>query len=209
MVGYLAAEITKHLSAGQSVLWLVAGGSAMKIAIDVADRVKSNDLKNLTVTLSDERYGPVGHQDSNWFQLTRAGFKLPGAELIPVLNNRSLKTTVKRFDGILAQEIRNVDYKLGLIGIGSDSHIAGIKPHSPAVNATTMATGYNWDDYRRITMTFPAIEAMDEVVAYLAGEAKQAALDALSKDAPLAEVPSQILKRAKKAIIFNDMIGKK
>jgi len=207
VVAYLALEIAKHLSSRQKVLWLVTGGSAMKIVVDTANKIKSGDLKNLTVTLSDERYGPVGHQGSNWFQLKQAGFKLPGAALIPILDGGSMDKVVKRFNKILAREIKQADYKIGFIGIGPDSHIAGIKPHSPAIKAKAMATGYDWEDYRRITMTFPAIELMDLVVTYLVGRAKQEAIEALTKDASLAEVPSQILKRTKKAIIFNDKIG--
>ncbi len=207
VVAHLTIAISRHLAAGKKVLWLVTGGSAMKIATDVADKIKSTKLKNLTVTLIDERYGPVGHADSNWFQLKQTGFKLPGANLIPVLNGSSMEATVKRFDKILAREIKNADYKLGFMGIGPDSHIAGIKPRSPAINAKTMAVGYDWDDYKRITMTFPAIELMDSVVTYLAGEAKQEAIEALKKDAPLEQVPSQILKSVKEVVIFNDKVG--
>ncbi len=207
VVAYLTLRITRRLALGQKVLWLVTGGSAMKIAVTVAKKLRRTDLRSLTVTLTDERYGPVGHQGSNWLQLKQAGFNLPGANEVPILNGSSMEATVKRFDKILAREIKNADYKLGFIGIGPDSHIAGIKPHSPAIDAKTMAAGYDWDDYRRITMTFPAIELMDTVVTYLAGEAKQAAIEALTKDAPLAEVPSQILKSVKEAIIFNDRVG--
>lgn len=208
VIAYLTLEITKHLSGGRKVLWIVPGGSAMKIAVDVADRIKSKDLKKLTVALSDERYGPIGHADSNWFQLVQCGFKLPGAKVVPILNGGSMEASVGRFDEILSREIKAADYRLGLIGIGADNHIAGIKPHSPAVNATTMATGYDWDDYRRITMTFPAIESMDTVVTYLIGGAKLSAIEGLAKDAPLDEAPSQILKKIKNAIIFNDKVGK-
>ena len=38
--------------------------------------------------LTDERYGPVGHPDSNWSQLLQKGFDLPQAKLVPVLTGR-------------------------------------------------------------------------------------------------------------------------
>lgn len=206
VVNYLVDTIKQRLERDQRVLWLVPGGSSIAVAVQVSQKLSKNNLQNLTATLTDERHGEVGHPDSNWQQLHEAGFKLPGANEVPILNGSSVEATIERFDKILAREIKRADYKLGFIGIGPDSHIAGIKPHSPATSAKAMATGYDWDDYRRITMTFPAIELMDTVVTYLAGEAKQTATLALTKNAPLAEVPSQILKRAKEAIIFNDRI---
>ncbi len=192
---------------GERILWSIPGGSSTPVVVAVSKQLQGKELSNLTVTLSDERYGPVGHADSNWLQLNRAGFNLPGANLIPVLDGGSLRSTVKRFDKILTREIKNADYRLGFLGIGPDSHIAGIKPGSPATAAKAMAIGYGGDDYTRITMTFPAIKQMDTIVIYLAGEAKQPAIEALAKDAPLDEVPSQILKKVKEAVIFNDRDG--
>ncbi len=208
VVAYITLEISEHLAAGEDVLWIVTGGSSIKTAASVADKLRSADLKKLTAVLSDERYGPPGHSDSNWSQLIGSGFKLPGAKLIPILDGSSMKDTVERFDKILRREIKNADYKIGLIGVGPDSHIAGIKPGSPAMKTTAMAIGYDWDDHRRITMTFAAISLMDAVVAYMGGEAKRSAIETLEADAPLRQAPSQILKQVAKAVIFNDRVGK-
>jgi len=52
------------------VLWLVPGGSNIPIAVEAMDMIRKEmsglSLKYLTITLSDERYGSVGHKDSNW-----------------------------------------------------------------------------------------------------------------------------------------------
>lgn len=209
VVNFLTATIKEQLAKKRSVLWVVTGGSSMPIVVAVCRQLEDIDLSNLTVTLGDERYGPLGHNDSNWAQLKDLGFYLPGANLQPILTGKSLPQTVRDYNQFLKKSFEESDYKIGFIGIGPDSHIAGIKPRSPATTAKNMAVGYKWDDYIRITMTFPALKLLDCAVTYLIGESKQAATLALTKSAPLAEAPSQILKKLKKAIIFNDRLGEK
>lgn len=178
----------------------------MPIVVAISRQLEDIDLSNLTVTLSDERYGPLGHNDSNWTQLEQLGLYLPGANMQPVLSGKSLEQTVKDYNNLLKRSFVESDFKIGFIGIGPDSHIAGIKPASPAISAKGMAVGYKWDDYVRITMTFPAIEHLDCAVTYLAGESKKDAIAKLSGNTSSQQTPSQILKKLKQVIIFNDRI---
>src|SRR3990167_11435143 len=92
---YLVGVLTEKLLDNKKVLWLVPGGSAMKVVAAVSRDLAIENLANLTVTLTDERYGPVGHKDSNWPQLEAAGFKLEGASLQPVLIDKDLEETTK------------------------------------------------------------------------------------------------------------------
>src|SRR5688572_30377315 len=85
---YFAKKIAGHLSKGRKILWLVTGGTNIKVAVSAGKLLKNQDLTNLTISLTDERYGPVGHPDSNWHQLKQAGFDLPGATMIPVLQGK-------------------------------------------------------------------------------------------------------------------------
>lgn len=179
----------------------------MPIVVAVSRRLENENLSSLTVSLSDERYGPVGHSDSNWAQLLELGFYLPGAMLQPVLEGKSFEQTADDFSSFLEKQLAQADFKLGFIGIGPDSHFAGIKPGSPAIESKAMAVSYKWNDYERITMTFGAIEKLDTVISYLAGESKARAIKELQKDSPVAKIPSQILKKLKQAVIFNDRIG--
>src|SRR4051812_16644787 len=91
----LSAKLDGYLLEGKKVLWLVPGGSN----IPVASRIMSslhNNLGNLTVTLTDERYGDIGHADSNQVQYTAAGFDLKGASFIPYLIGEPLEDTVRK-----------------------------------------------------------------------------------------------------------------
>lgn len=206
---YLAEVLSAQLSSGKSVLWLVPGGSAIAVAAAVGNHLKDQPLDHLTVTLTDERYGPVGHADSNWRQLMAAGFNLPGANLLPVLSGASRQETTKNFGLKLEKSLAAADYSIGLFGIGADGHTAGILPHSPAVNATTLTQSYKTENFERITMTPPAIGKLDEAVAFALGPNKWPVLNRLTDTIGIAEQPAQALKQVSKLIVFSDYQGGK
>lgn len=208
VVEYLLERIINNLHGGKQVLWLVPGGSAQEVAIAVSKQLHGKDLRLLTVTLTDERYGPVGHTHSNWQQLLDGGFDVPGASLVPVLEageDRALAT--EKFNDNLHGLLRRADYRLGFFGVGPDGHTAGILPHSPAVRATTYAAGYQGADYERITMTPAAIAQLDEVVVYAVGKAKWPVIDAFDETMPLDVQPAQALKQVPLVTICNDCKG--
>lgn len=204
---YLAAAVTKRLSRGKRVLWLVCGGSSIAVAAAASKLLAGHDLSKLAVTLTDERYGYVGHPDSNWRQLSEAGFALPGARLRPVLTGASMDSTVAGFADILEEELDRADYRLGFFGIGPDGHVAGILPGSPAVDADDLTAGYDAGNFRRLTMTFQAISALDEAVVYAVGEAKWPVLDQLEDELELDVQPAQALKDIETLTVFNDHKG--
>lgn len=207
VIDYLTGVLKERLATGQEVLWLIPGGSAIEVAAAVSQRLHGIDLSKLTVTLTDERYGPVGHPDSNWHQLEQAGLNLPGARLVPVLHGHSVEDTTVEFARHLQEYCQGAAYCLGFFGMGADGHTAGVLPDSPAVSATAWAANYQGSDFMRITMTPPAIAALDEAVVYAMGEAKLSALQNLRQDVPLTKQPAQALKKVKQFTIFNDQIG--
>ncbi|MBI2592462.1 6-phosphogluconolactonase [Candidatus Saccharibacteria bacterium] len=207
VVAHLAITLDRHLAKDKRVLWLVTGGSSIPLAVEVASKLNRANLRNLIVTLSDERYGPIGHPDSNWQQLLDAGFNLPGAKLYPVLSGKDLEQTASDYCTIVEDALSQADFKLGFIGIGPDGHAGGIKPHSPAVNSAKLAVGYQSDDFIRLTLTPRAIARLDEVVSYALGEAKWPMLDRLAKHLPVSVLPAQCLKAVGKLTIYNDRRG--
>lgn len=207
IVNYLYNNISQLLRNGK-VLWLIPGGSAAKIAVNIADRLReSSNLNNLTVSLTDERFGPINHSDSNWKLLMDLGFKLPNARMLPVLDGGSLEQTAEHYSLFLNQALANCDYSLALAGIGADGHIFGILPHSPAINFNKDICAYQGDDFSRITLTEQFIKRLDEVVIYTVGTQKQLTLDKIDTDISVDKQPAQLLKNVKKAIIFNDYKG--
>lgn len=159
---------------------------------------------NLAISLTDERYGLIDHQASNWRQLLVAGFNLPGATLNPVLKGFDLKTSVTDFNTFLNIWLKRASYKVGLFGIGVDGHTAGLLPHSPALSSSTLATSYQAPDFLRITITPAAIIHLDEAFVFAVGPAKWPTLKKLKTNLSLIEQPAQILKKIKKLTIITD-----
>ncbi len=201
---YLARLISTQLGDGRRVLWLLSGGSAIAAAVEAAKLLQGADLSNLTVSLIDERYGEVGHADSNWAQLLAAGFDLPGATLHPVLSGLGQAETAEDFEHFLASQFAASDYVVGLLGIGPDGHTSGILPHSPAVTATELVCTYDGGGYQRITTTPVALGKLGEAVVYATGESKWPQLDRLETELTIAEQPAQTLKTVSKLTIFTD-----
>jgi len=207
VVQYVNNVISQKLAANQTVLWLVPGGSAIKVAAEVSQQLPQKYLSQLTVTLTDERYGPIGHTDSNWPQLESSGFKTINAVNQPVLIGQNLESTAENYSQILEEDFKKADYNLALIGMGPDGHICGIKPGSPAIGSDQLTAGYKWDDFVRLTITGKALKMLDEIVVYAVGSAKWPQLDALDREIEPNSQPAQLLKGLKKVIIFNDYKG--
>jgi 6-phosphogluconolactonase/glucosamine-6-phosphate isomerase/deaminase len=205
---YLVKSITAHLNRGDKVLWLVAGGSAIDIAVQTAKELKDNpNISGLAVSLTDERYGESDHPGSNWQQLIDKGFQLPGARLLPVLNGENFEATAKRYSDFLNTELDTADFSIALAGMGADGHVFGIKPHSPAVDSSYDVVAYDWDDYRRLTPTCKLIKRLDEVIVYAAGAEKHHQFDDLEKNLATQNQPAQLLKSLHNVTIFNDYVG--
>ncbi len=207
VVDFLTERLQAALAAGQRVLWLIPGGSAIAIAAAVSQRLPAGRLGNLHIGLTDERYGPVGHPDSNWQQLTKAGFVFADTANEPVLHDVPMDREVQSFEAWLDDQLSHSDYRLGFFGMGADGHTAGILPDSPAVTSSSLAAGYDGGAFQRITMTGKAIAQLDEAVLYAAGPDKHAALDKLEEAAAPTEQPAQFLKLVNKLTVFNDLKG--
>ena len=214
VINFIAEALRSRLRGGQSVLWLVTGGSCIAVAAAVSKQLVGTPLDKLTVTPTDERYGPVGHPDSNWQQLQAAGLDLPGAKLLPVLSGKTQAVTTKEWSQTLDAALNSADYRLALFGIGPDGHIAGVLPHSPVVSASETAVSYQSEaipgvrpPFQRISMSLTTITRLDEAVVYTTGEAKRPVLDRLETEQSLEDQPSQILKRVAAVTIFNDYKG--
>jgi 6-phosphogluconolactonase/glucosamine-6-phosphate isomerase/deaminase len=206
VVDFLHKKISLSLREDKQVLLLVPGGSAIQIVIDLAQKLSKETvpLGKLVLTLTDERYGPVGHADSNWKQLNDSGLKLPGVTLHSVLNDKSMADTERDFEMFLNNQINEADYTIGFFGIGPDGHTSGILPNSSAVHASHLVHAYDGGTYQRITTTPAAISKLDEAVVYAVGESKWPVLRQLETKKSIDEQPAQALKRIPKVTIFSD-----
>lgn len=205
---FISNIINKKLQGGRKVLLFLSGGSFVPIEVEISKKIKEEHSSNLTITLADERFGCVGHPDSNWFHLQESGFEIKNAEIIPILQGENIKETSDKFENTLNSEFKKADYKLALLGIGADGHTAGILPSSDALRSSGLVCFYNTELYNRITVTPSAISLLDEVIVYANGKEKWTAIENLYKDIDIALEPAQILKKVPLLTIFTDYIKK-
>lgn len=201
----VVTTVKDHLARGERVLLLLSGGSGAAIAVAAARELQHTDLSHLAVSMTDERYGQLGHPDENWQQLLDAGFSLPGATLYRPLVGESRDYTTTAFANWLSEQLQIADYKIGIFGFGNDGHTAGIKPHSSAVTSPELAASYPGDDFKRITITFPTIRQLDEAIIQASGPEKRPIIhDLLTASPPLDDQPAQILKEIPHATLYTN-----
>lgn len=206
----LGQRLSGELAAGKKVLWVTCGGSNIHAAVQVMDSISNELTPNLTIMLSDERYGEVGHADSNWEQLMQAGFNPWQAQLIPTLQpGTSLEETVRGYNQAVQQAMTSNQIIIAQLGIGPDGHIAGILPHSGAAHEEiNLVAGYVSTPFTRITMTFNALRHITAAYVFAFGGTKNQALRSLHDlSLPLGDQPVQILKEIPEAYVYNDQVG--
>ena len=205
----LAMALKTALEQGKRVLWFFSGGSNIPLTVRIIGRLPAELTKNLVIMPVDERFGPVGHADSNVQQLLDAGFDSKRATFVPVLDGSDETTTVRRFSDHLTNFLAKSDAVIGQLGMGADGHIAGILPHSPAIGAQGQVAIYDGSDgRRRVTPTFGVLQKLTATYLFAYGSSKKAALEQLRNDTlPLAEQPAQILKDMPNVYVYNDQIA--
>lgn len=204
----LADALTSALQAHDRVIWLVPGGSNIGISVEASQRLDSELTRKLVVMQTDERFVALDSNDCNWYQLTNAGFDTKHAAAFPMLvEGKTRDEVAELYSETVLREFIAADYIIGQFGVGSDGHIAGIKPNSPASTSDMLVCGYQGEDFERITLTFPALQQVDEAFAFVFGEAKRPTIERLLGDIPsLAEFPAGVLRTTPISTVYNDQI---
>lgn len=205
----LRDRLVQELSNGLNVLWLVTGGSNISLGAEVMRQIPEDLTPKLTMLLTDERFGEVGHKDSNVRQLDEAGFDPKRGRFIPVIEpGVAYEDTIIRYGNNFQQALAASDIAIALFGMGADGHIAGILPGSPAVDSADYAAGYDTADFRRVTLTPKALLQLTAAYLVVFGEQKLQPLENLqTQDLPLDQQPAQLLKQIPDAYVLNDQIG--
>jgi len=205
----LEKRLASELKQGKHVLWLISGGSNIAISTAAMQALPVDDTKNLAIFLTDERYGAVGHLDSNAKQLLDAGFQTKEAVFVPTLApGFSLEETRERYAQASQRAFEHADVIIAQIGIGPDGHIAGILPHSPAVDANGWVAAYKTPTYTRVTLTFDALRHVSVAYVMAFGDEKKPTLTQLrDKILPLAEQPAQFLKELPEVYLYNNQLN--
>lgn len=203
----VAGRINRQQTAGKSVLLLVSGGSGLDVAMDVVRRLQTA-VGAVHIGLVDERYGPVGHADSNWQQLIDRGLETIGLVLHPVLvGDENIGTAAERYNREIETLVDSVDCTIGIFGIGVDGHTAGLLPQSPIIDSPLLIDQYQAKDFARISLTARGIQRLDLAVIYAIGQGKWPALSRLDTAGSAAELPERIFNTRNNVILYTDYKG--
>lgn len=201
----LIAEYINNQLEKNAVTLLVSGGSNIGLACAV--RQKLNIKNILNIGLIDERFGPIGHQDSNWQKLMDAGFIMAGVKLMPVLKGLAAEETALLYAEEL-KEAASETVLIGIFGMGNDGHTAGILPSSSVIDSNELVEFYRGPDFERITLTPQAFKLFNRIFLVANGQSKVEQIKKLTNhNLPLAEQPAQSLKNNKTTLITDQEIG--
>lgn len=203
----IAAKISDRLKEGRNVVWFVSGGSNIPLAVAVRELLNIPPGVLLHVCLVDERYGKIGHHNSNWQALADAGFNFTGCKLHPILLDKlDADQTAHQYSESINMILDNSSYAIGVFGLGEDGHTAGLLPFNPLMNSTNIFGAYRAKDYSRISATPLLITLLDEVVLFVWDKGKQHALEEVLLEGSIDQVPGRILKDAKKFTVYTNII---
>lgn len=198
---FLIQRIETLLTSGERVLLLLSGGSAMDMEIQALQTVAGHpQADSLLVSQVDERYGQAGHPDSNWQQLIDRGFDPESVSHHPILNGKGLGATAADFSSFLDRERKRTI--IGVFGMGTDGHTAGILPGSSAIDETNTVAAYESSPYTRITVAPPFFSRVDLALLWAMGGEKQIQLERFMSDLSPADQPAQLLKQCRELYIF-------
>lgn len=201
----VAAKIIDQLERGRSVLWLMSGGSGGKVCVDASKLLVDHDLTGLYVTMSDERYGELGHAEENFQQLLDGGLYIEGATWYRPLQGADRQKTTEDFADWLEDISQQVDYRFAVLGIGEDGHTMGVKPHSPAVSATTVAESFEGDDFERVTVTPKFMSRLDGAIVQAYGPKKHDVVRRLlAKEGDLESFPALSIHDIDDVTVYSD-----
>lgn len=191
----IITKISELVAKNNTCLLLLSGGSLVNVYQQMASNFP-DDLKldGLVVALVDERNVKHDSPDSNEVQIFKSGLltklKDAGASFIGILLEQ-VNVMNKREDFI---EVRNNQYKclfleseaiLGVFGVGTDGHTAGILPMDDEFKFRELFMAENYlisysvhpldsvNEYRhRITLSVTAIKQITDIVVYAKGKEK-------------------------------------
>jgi 6-phosphogluconolactonase len=179
----VAGAITDALVVGPLAVLAVPGGRTARALLP---RIAALPLPwdRMTITLTDERWVPLDHPDSNEGQ-ARSLLGGPAAARLQGLFRHG-RTPEQALPELVAQ---TPQADVVLLGMGEDGHIASIFPDDAANRATATLAVVDRPDHRRVTLTPRALGAARRVVVAVTGAAKQAIIDQALLDGPLELLP--------------------
>ncbi|MEK9176062.1 MAG: 6-phosphogluconolactonase [Patescibacteria group bacterium] len=222
-----AAEILQKYTDSKTALFL-SGGTTPKKFYELITRQKS--LKAGAVGMIDERFGEKDHRNSNELMIKNTGlleyFDEQNIRFYGILKDKEIEETAGDYDETLRFVFKYFPKSVGIMGIGSDGHTAGIPAgimnHESRIknsgeivrkmieDQSSLVSYYELEGYgKRITMNFQALSMLDLIIILALGQEKRETLAQMFKEGPIEEFPARFYLKpeiAAKTILITDQI---
>lgn len=221
MAGIGLAKVLLTAIVDRKAALYLSGGSTPRLLYE--QLAKEEQIHPGVVGLIDERFGDPYHEASNEKMILQTGliryFSLRDIQYYSILRGLPIEESAARYDD-LVRSMQAVYHKnIGILGIGSDGHTAGIAPNrndfsNPLFNKeNALAMVSYFDDAKgtfkkRITMTFLGLTMLDVLLVLVFGKEKTEALQKMFAEGALEDIPARFYKQseiAKKTILITDV----
>lgn len=173
-----AHDVLKRIVDSQTLLALSGGASPnyKKMLVDPGDVIPG------AICIVDERYGEEFHKNSNELLLKKQGVfdfaKKHRIEVAKVLRGKGIEESARLYNQAIGELFKKFPKRIGVMGVGTDVHTAGIFPNSLAAHSADYVVAETVDDefIQRITLTLKAIGEFGNFVVLMFGEDKKEAI---------------------------------
>lgn len=176
---WIICAIAQALSGKPSVTVGLCGGGTPKPVYSLLAAEKSLDWKRVKFFLTDERYVPATHADSNqnMVRTTLLTQEASGALLVAPETELPLSECIADYEAAI-RKIGQPD--LVLLGMGDDGHITSLfPPVPPEAFGPALVLHAETDRFAvrdRISLTFPPLQSAKKRLFLITGEKKLALL---------------------------------
>lgn len=213
----LRRKIEEIFAEKKRILLLLSGGSAVSLYQELAANIDTLEIKPdfLAIAQVDERFHPENELkiNSNAIENTKLIEKLgiKGIPFYKVPQTGTMRESAFNYDKLIKKLFGIYDYKIAVLGIGSDGHTAGIlRGYNSEWEKDRFVFGYeNRGEFpQRITMTPKAFSFLDFGLLVAVGGEKISALEKiLNKGSDdINNLPGLLIHRIKEVEVITDNI---
>ena len=201
----IAAALTRRMDGNGAASLVVSGGTTPAATFAELARTPL-DWSRVHVVLSDERWVPPDHEDSNE-KLVRDTLLQGQAEEARLLSVYAGDADIEERCEELNEKLRRVPFPFAcaLLGMGEDGHFASLFPDAEKLDEALIA---DWQQlwvpvntaaspHPRVSLTLAALSRSDEVLLLIFGDKKREVYEAAKE--PLSKLPIAALIRQKRA----------
>lgn len=182
---YIVTCLERRLDQQRRASMIITGGSSPGRCYEALSGVDL-DWDRVDLVLSDERWVPADHEDSNERQAreTLTVGKAASATLVPMY--AADQTIDERVDELNERlKLLPVPFSVALLGMGDDGHFASLFPDAADLDSGLdadnpdfcMAVATAASPHPRLSLTLSAISRSDAIVLLIFGDAKKTVLE--------------------------------